>query len=91
MAKKPKIEIKVNYKEVGKLLKSNEVTELCEDIAEEMVGDLGPGYEYDKHRMPTRYVFAVGTATDAAYKKELKENRILKEAGTIQGRYNNGK
>lgn len=78
-----KVEIKVNYGEVGRLLKSPELTEGVLAAAEQLRERCGDGYQVDDHAMPTRQVCSVFTADRKAINSNAKHNTLLKALGEV--------
>lgn len=72
-----KVKISVNYDAVGKLLKSDSLTEYTKQVANDLAMKCGDGYEVDQHAMPQRYVFGVAPVTREAMIDNENNNTLL--------------
>ncbi len=73
-----KIRIELNRDGVRQLLRSEDLGEKLEILAEEISGRCGEGYEHDRKLMPTRVIASVYTGTPEAKKDNLQNNTILR-------------
>lgn len=67
----------LNYAGVGEILKSQEMLDICKGYAEQMVNDLGEGYEVESFVAGTRVV----ARSTRAHQDNLDHNTLLKEVG----------
>lgn len=70
--------VKLNYKGVGRLLKSDEVLQVCKDHAYSAQSKLGEGYEVDYQTAPSRVYARVKAKTSEAIRENRKHNTIIK-------------
>ncbi len=75
------VDIKLNYSEVGKLLKSNEVAEMLNEVADSVISRTSGNYEKSQYVGKTRVNVAIMTTDDETYHKNLKNNELLKAVG----------
>lgn len=68
----------LNEDGVRELLKSAEMKSVCESKAKAIAGRAGSGYEVDTFTGKNRVNASVYTATEAAYRDNLKNNTLLK-------------
>ena len=73
-----KVRIELNREGVRQLLRSEDLGEKLERLAEEISGRCGEGYEHDRKLMPTRVIASVYTGTPEAKKDNLQNNTILR-------------
>ena len=73
-----KVDVKVNYKGVGQLLKSNELSMGLANLATQIEARCGEGYEHEVKEMGTRVIASVYTATPKAMASNMKHNTLLK-------------
>lgn len=73
-----KIKVKLNEKEVGKLLKSEAVKNELKKHADETVQALGSGYEASTYIGKTRANASIAAVTYKAKLENSKNNTILK-------------
>lgn len=71
-------EIKVDYSQVGALLKGTEMKDVLEDIAGGIQKKCGSGYTSGTKTMGTRVIASVITETDEAMQDNSENNTILK-------------
>ncbi len=70
--------VKLNYKSVGRLLKSDEVLQVCKDHAYSAQSKLGEGYEVTFQTAPSRALARVEAKSPEAIQKNRKHNTIIK-------------
>lgn len=80
MAKKVRIEL--NSEGVRNLLRSQEVKNYCEQLANEIAARAGDGYEVTTFTGKNRANASVHAATEKALKDNLKNNTLLKAVGS---------
>lgn len=73
-----KVRIELNYANVGKLLKSQELADFLKKEADSRASALGSGYEADIYVAGTRVVSSIYTATPEAVRDNLQHNTLLK-------------
>ena len=73
-----KVRIELNREGVRQLLRSNDLGEKLEGLAEAIAGRCGDGYEHDRKLMATRVIASVYTGTPEAKKDNLQNNTILR-------------
>lgn len=76
-----KVDIVLNSAGVRALLKSAEMRTICEDIANNAVASLGPGYEASSYNGKNRVNASVKAVSREAKKDNAKNNTILKAVG----------
>lgn len=76
-----RIEIELDTAGVGALLKSEDVRNECEKIAQKAKRKLGDGYEITTYTGATRSNASIAAVTVNAKKENMKDNRILKALG----------
>lgn len=73
------MKVKFDYNQIGKeVFRSPEMESQLREIAMEAASSLGDGYAYDTKLMATRYVASVYTATDKAYRDNMKNNTLAR-------------
>ena len=73
-----KLKVVLNTEEVGKLLKSEAMREICEEHASAAVSVLGSGYDCGTYMGTDRVKANVYAKTAKAKRENLKNNTILK-------------
>lgn len=73
-----KVQLEVNYKNVGILLKSEDMSSLLERAASIIVNNAGEGYSHDTKIMSTRVIASVYTDNKRAMRDCLENNTLLK-------------
>lgn len=76
-----KVKIELNSAGIQELLKSAEIQGYCEELAHEVAGRAGDGYEVDSMVGKTRANASVYAATKEAIKDNLENNTLLKALG----------
>ncbi len=76
-----KVEIELNYKGVGELLKSEEMKNYLAGCASDILARCGDGYETDTYNAGTRVIASVSTASAEAMRDNSKNNTLLKALG----------
>lgn len=76
-----KVEIELDTAGVSLLLKSEELKNACEKIAQRAKRKLGDGYEVTTFTGATRVNASIAAKTAKAKNENLKDNRILKSLG----------
>lgn len=72
---------KLNRKGVQELMKSSNMMGICTDIANQVRGRAGDGYEVSTYTGKTRVNASVYAATAKARKDNLENNTLLKARG----------
>lgn len=72
------VEIKVNYSQVGALLRGAEVKNMVDQEASSIASRCGDGYGHDTKSMGTRVIASVYTESYNAMRDNLNNNTILK-------------
>ena len=72
------IRIELNSAGIREMLKSSEMEALLGEIAGEVAGRAGTGYEHDTHMMPGRVVASAYASTSEAYRDNLNNNTLLR-------------
>ena len=75
------VEIKVNFGEVGKLLRGSETEKMMRYFAGNIQNNAGEGYNSDARMPGTRWISTVYTATRKAADDNAKNNSLLKALG----------
>lgn len=73
-----KVKVVLNSSGVRELLQSDEIKQVCEEQAKNVVQRAGDGFVYDSMKGKNRVVTMVKTDTVAAYRSTLKNNTLLK-------------
>lgn len=76
-----KFNFELNEAGVRELLRSAEMKTVCSEIASNIAGRAGSGYETDTYTGRNRVNASVYTSTKDAYKDNLKNNTLLKAVG----------
>lgn len=77
-----KITVKVNYNGVKELLNSQWAADCCNEIADQVAGRAGDGYEVAApHHTGQRVAVNVYAATHEAYQDNMENNTLLKAVG----------
>lgn len=76
--KNSKVQIELNYKGVGQLLKSENMQDALESVTAKIAQNAGSGYANDVKVMGTRAISSVYTTSKKAAKDNLKNNTLLK-------------
>lgn len=76
-----KVEIELDTTGVGALLKSEDVKNACEKLAQKAKKRLGDGYEVTTFTGATRVNASITATTTKAKKDNLRDNKILKALG----------
>lgn len=76
-----KVEIELNHKGVGELLKSEEMKNYLAECASDILARCGDGYETDTYSAGTRVIASVSTASTKAMKDNSQNNTLLKALG----------
>ena len=76
------VEIKVNYKGVGALLRGPEVREMVDSIGAGIASRAGDGYGNRTHYTGQRSICNVYADSKEAKKDNLEHNTLLKAMGT---------
>jgi len=76
--KHSKIQIELNYKGVGQLLKGKDMQDALGTITQAAAQAAGSGYASDVKVMGTRAISSVYTDTTRAARDNLKNNTLLK-------------
>ena len=79
MAKK--VKVKLNWKEVGKLLRSQEMMNICKEHASEVLNKCPAGYEMTTHVGQQRVNASVIATTYQAKADNMRNNTLLKAVG----------
>ncbi len=74
------VKIEVNYSNVGRLLKSDDMRNIVKSAAETIAHNAGQGYRYDAKIMGTRVIASAYTGSKKAKRDCLKNNTLLKAA-----------
>ena len=74
------IKIEVNYKNVGQLLKSDDMRNIVKSAAETIAHNAGQGYRYDAKVMGTRVIASAYAGSKKAKRDCLENNTLLKAA-----------
>ena len=75
------VRIKLNYREIGTLLRGGEVKEMVGAEAGRIASAAGSGYDTDVRRVGDRMRGEAYTATKEAMKDNLESNTLLKATG----------
>ena len=73
-----KVEIKINYKGVGALLKGKETEKMMSDFGSRIASQSGNEYSYRTVNSGQRIIANIFPATKKAAKDNLKNNTLLK-------------
>lgn len=73
-----KVRIELNSAGVRELLRSDDLGEKLESLAEGISGRCGEGYEHDRKLMPTRVIASAYTDSADARRDNLKNNTLLR-------------
>lgn len=73
-----KVKFKLNRSGVRALLKSDEMSAVCQQYASRVQGRCGDGYEIARRDYPERTGYVVRAATYQARQDNLKNNTLLK-------------
>lgn len=73
-----KLQLEVNYENVGALLKSEDMRNMVETLASGIANNAGEGYNHDTKVMGTRVIASAYTANKKALKDCLENNTLLK-------------
>lgn len=76
-----KVEIRLNYQEIGNLLKSDEVVAELNTQADAIMGKLSGAYEKTEYIGARRANVSVATADNDTYYRNLHNNELLKAVG----------
>lgn len=60
------------------MLKSSEMEAILEEIAGEVAGRAGSGYDHDTHMMPGRVIASAYTSTIEAIRDNMNNNTLLR-------------
>ena len=71
------VKVKLDYKGIGDILKSEEMAKCVDGEADRMIRELGEGYGKRTKNMGTRQV-SVFTVTSESAKENIKNNTLLK-------------
>lgn len=74
------VRIEVDYKAVGRLLKSDDVANALSRITSDIAGRVGDEYQTDTKVMGTRVIASVYTEDKSALQDNLDNNTLLKGA-----------
>lgn len=77
------IKVKLNYKGVHELLKSDDMKAILDDYANRVMKQLDDGYEIE-HRTTDRAVVAIGATTAKARVQNSRNNTLLKALGAAR-------
>lgn len=77
------IKVKLNYKGVQELLKSDDMKAILDDYANRVMKQLDDGYEVE-HRTTDRAVVAIGATTAKARVQNSRNNTLLKALGAAR-------
>ena len=77
-----KLKVELNRAGVRELLQSEEMMEVCEEYASEVMQRVGSGYELSKHTGKNRVNVSVQAATIEAIQDNLDNNTLLKAIGS---------
>lgn len=77
------IKVKLNYKGVQELLKSDDMKAILDDYANRVMKQLDDGYEVE-HRTTDRAVVVVGATTAKARVQNSRNNTLLKALGAAK-------
>ena len=77
------IKVKLNYKGVQELLKSDDMKAILDDYANRVMKQLDDGYEIE-HRTTDRAVVAIGATTAKARVQNSRNNTLLKALGAAK-------
>lgn len=75
--------IELNREAVGQLLKSQEMMNVCESLAQRAANSLGTGYTVDTYVGRSRVNASITAATRKARKDNLENNSLLKAIGGL--------
>lgn len=73
-----KVRFELNRQGVRDLLRSKEMMDVCQEYANNALGELGDGYEVTTHTGTNRVNAQVAAVTYAAKKENLSDNTIIK-------------
>lgn len=73
-----KVEVRLNTGEVRKLLKSQEIKGMLQELSSGIASRCGDGYKSDVKDMGTRSIASAYTDTPEAMRDNLKNNTLLK-------------
>ena len=73
-----KFHFELNAEGVRQLLKSQEMSQVCQRYANSITGRAGKGYGTDSYSGRNRVNVSVYTETSEAYRDNLKNNTLLK-------------
>lgn len=76
-----KMKVVLNRDGVRALLKSEEMTQICREKAENAQGKLGAGYEITTHIGKNRCNASVKAVSEQAKRENMENNTILKAIG----------
>lgn len=75
-----KVQLEVNYSNVGRLLKSEDMRSAISQAAAAIANNAGKGYSHDTKMMGTRVIASVFTDSKEAVQDCLENNTLLKAA-----------
>lgn len=75
------VKVVLNSAGVRELLKSNWIMGVCQEQADAMKARAGSGYATSQYTGANRVNVSVYPRTQAAYRKNMKENTLLKAKG----------
>ena len=78
-----KVQVKLNYKGIQELLKSDAMRNCIDEYADRVMKQLDDGYEVE-HRETDRAVVSVGAVTAKARVQNSKNNTLLKALGAAK-------
>ena len=80
-----KVKVKINYRGVGELLRSDEVRTVVNEYAESVMGRLPSGYEMESSQTEQRVKAKISAATIPAQIDNSQNNTLLKALGGGRG------
>lgn len=85
MSSKPKVKVVLNSRGVASLLKSDEISTICETLAGEQAARIGGAYKTSTRRGKNRVNASIYTDDPKAIRDNLKNNTVLKNLGLHAG------
>lgn len=76
-----KIEIELNEDGIREMLRSEEISSVCKELADAAAARAGEGYVVEQRRYPERTGYAISPETKEARLDNLKHNTLLKVLG----------
>ncbi len=76
--------LELNFAEVGRLLKSNEVLGYLTQLGQAIANTAGPGHQVQAYRGRSRARVTVRTATPEAMRREAKNHNLARALGAAR-------